>query len=121
MPRTDRGKYQFTDFAARLERTNYSDRPTPNRRNQRHESSDFSPIRRKGASPDGDIPRHSFSVKDEAKASFMEALGPLADGFHVVRGRTRNMHFMPHWTPVKVFTGARVTWLPERSDWVTPK
>ena len=121
-----RDRDQLKNFEARLNRTEYSQRPTPNRRNQRHESSDFSPVRRKGAGPDtssGDCSKHFFSVKDEAAATFIESLGSLAahGGFQIVHGRTRNMHFMPHWTPVRVHSGARIMWLPERSDWVTPK
>lgn len=127
MSRTyDRDRDQLKNFAARLNRTKYSQQPTPNRRNQRHESSDFSPVRHKGASPDSsreDCSKHFFSVKDEARESFIESLGSLAahGGFQIVHGRTRNMHFMPHWTPIKVFSGARVAWLPKHSDYVTPK
>jgi hypothetical protein len=122
----DRDRDQLKNFEARLNRTEYSRRPTPNHRNQRHESSDFSPVRHKGAGPDasrGDCSKHFFSTKDEAKAAFIESLGSLAahGGFQIVHGRTRNMHFMPHWTPVHAFSGARILWLPERSDWVTPK
>lgn len=62
-----------------------------------------------------------FSVKDEAREGFIESLGSLGDGFQVHRGRTRNMHFMPHWTPIRLTGTVRVSWLLSRSEFVSPK
>jgi len=118
MPRTfhrdSNGTHQLTDFAARLNRTKYSDKPTPNRRNQRRNSSDFSPVRHMSNGPDA-------CDKPDATEAYHNKLDHSDTGFQVTRGRTRDMHFMPAWEPVTVYTGIRVAWLPARSEYVTPK
>jgi hypothetical protein len=108
------GTYQLTDFAARLNRTKYSDKPTANRRNQRRNSSDFSPVRRMANGPDA-------CDKPDATEAYHNKLDHADTGFQVNRGRTRDMHFMPAWEPVTVYTGVRIAWLPARSEYVTPK
>jgi hypothetical protein len=118
MPRTfhpdTNGTHQLTDFAARLNRTKYSDKPTRNRRNQRRNSSDFSPVRRMGNGPDA-------CDKPDATEAYHSKLDRSDTGFQVTRGQTRDMHFMPAWEPVCVYTGTRIAWLPACSEYVTPK
>jgi hypothetical protein len=107
------GHYQFVDFAARLNRTKYSETPTPNRRNQRRDSSEFSPVRRKGVGPD------VYDKTDSVEA--YNQLDHTDTGFQMTGGRTRGMHFMPPWEPVRVHTGLRIAWLPKHSEYVTLK
>lgn len=101
------------DFAARLNRTKYSDKPTPNRRNHRRDSSEFSPVRRKGAGPD------VYDKTDSGEE--YHQLDHTDTGFQITGGRTRGMRFMPPWEPVRVHTGVRIAWLPKHSDYVTLK
>jgi len=108
------GHYQLVDFAARLNRTKYSETPTPNRRNQRRESSDFSPVRHRANGPDA-------YDKIDSVEQYHSQLDHTDTGFQTTGGRTRSMHFMPPWEPVRVHTAVRIAWLPKYSDYVTLK
>jgi hypothetical protein len=120
------GHYQLTDFEARINRTEYSSKPTQNRRYQKRDSSGFSPIRRRGSRPDSFDPKLDSNAlwdENERLDAFSRGEEQYLDlnvgGYQIRNGRTRGFHFMPWWEPIKLTGRARITWIPSRSEYVT--